>query len=103
SLEIVEQPVGVCGDLEEPLLEILSGDRGVGVPPTASVDHLLVGQDGAALFAPPLRSSGAKGQPTLVQQQEKPLRPAVILRGGGIDFALPVVCASDQLQLSLEV
>ena len=102
-LEVVEQAVGVGGDLEEPLLEVLLGDRRVGVPPAASVDHLLVGQDGAALLAPPLRADGAVGESALEHQQEEPLRPAVVLGGGGIDFARPVVGASDQLQLSLEV
>jgi hypothetical protein len=103
ALEVVEQAVGVGGDLEKPLLEILPGDRRIRVPPAAAVDHLFVGQDGAALLAPPLRAGGPKGESALEHQQEEPLGPAIVLGRGRVDFAGPVVGASDQFQLSLEV
>ena len=56
------------------------------------------------LLAPPLRTHRAVGEPALVEhQEEEPLRPAVVFGRRRIDFARPIVGASDQLQLSLEV
>ncbi len=77
-VEVVEQAVGVVGHLEEPLLEILTRDRIVGMTPTTSVDDLLVGQDRAALVAPPLRTHPTIGEAALVQQEKEPLRPLVV-------------------------
>ena len=44
-VEVVEQPVGVVGDLEEPLLELAQLDLGAAALAVA-VDHLLVGEHG---------------------------------------------------------
>ncbi len=102
-IEIGEQSIRVVGDLDVPLLEVFLADRIVGVPPAASVDDLFVGEDRAALVAPPLRSGRAVGQAALVEHQEEPLRPLVILRRRRIDLARPVVRASGDCQLALEV
>ena len=44
-LHVVEQAVGVVGDLEEPLLELLDLDQ-VAAALAAAVDHLLVREHG---------------------------------------------------------
>ncbi len=103
AVEIGEQAIGVVGDLDVPLLEIFLGDGIVRVPPAASVDHLLVGENGLALVAPPLRAVGAVGEAALQEHQEEPLGPSVVLRRRRIDFARPVVRASGDRQLALEV
>src|SRR5208282_5114464 len=46
AVQIGEQAVGILGDPDVPLLEVLLADRIVGMPPTASVDDLFVGEDG---------------------------------------------------------
>jgi hypothetical protein len=103
GVEVFDQAVGVRGNFEVPLLELLFGNRRVRVTPAASVDHLLVGENRQALFTPPLRADRAVGQAAIVQQQEKPLRPLVVLGRGRIDLARPVVSASGNLELTLEV
>src|SRR6202023_720079 len=69
----------------------------------ASVDDLFVGEHGAALVTPPLRAVCAVGEAALEEHQEEPLRPLVILWRRRIDLARPVVGASGDYQLALEV
>ena len=89
QLEVLQQPVGVVGDLEEPLLELADHDRRAAAL-AASVDHLLVGQHGLVLRAPLDRRALAVREPALEQLQEDPLRPAVVLRLVGAELAPPV-------------
>src|SRR5918992_5702053 len=49
--EVVQQPVRVVGDLEEPLSEVAFRNRRP-APLTLAGDHLLVGQDGLVVWAP---------------------------------------------------
>ena len=79
SVEVLQQPVGVVGDLEEPLLELLHDDRRAAAL-AAPVDHLLVRQHGLVLRAPLDRRALAVGEPALEQLQEDPLGPAVVAR-----------------------
>ncbi len=78
-VHVIEQPVGVVGDLEVPLVQRLLGDGGAAAL-TGTVDHLFVGQHGLVLRAPVDRGILAVGQSALVEALEEPLRPAVILR-----------------------
>ncbi len=103
AVEIGEQAVGVVGDLDVPLLEIFLGDGIVSVPPTASVDDLLVGENRLAFVAPPLRAVRAVGESALQEHQEEPLGPLVVLGRRRIDLARPIVSASGDRQLALEV
>ena len=76
ELHLVEQVVGVVGDLEEPLRQILRLDLR-SAPLAAPVDHLLVREHGLILLRAPLDGRLAPvGQPTLEEPQEQPLRPA---------------------------
>src|SRR5258708_36095560 len=73
------------------------------MPPAASVDDLFVGENRLAFVAPPLRSRRAIRKSTLQEEQEEPLRPAVVLRRRRIDLALPIVGTSGNCELTFEV
>ena len=88
-VEVVEQAVGVVGDAEEPLLELLGLDLGAAAL-AAPVDDLLVGQDRLVVRAPLDRGLLAVGQPVLEELQEDPLRPAVVARLVRAELARPV-------------
>ncbi len=79
--EVVEEPVGVVGDLEEPLLELLLLDEGAAALAMA-VDDLLVGEDGGVDWAPLDGRLGAVCEVALEEAEEEPLGPAVVLRVG---------------------
>ena len=79
--EVVEQALGVVGDAEVPLLEVDLGDLAAAAPAAALLD-LLVGEDRLVSGAPPLLAGAAEGQAALVEQQEEPLGPAVVVGPG---------------------
>ena len=87
--DVVEQPVGVVGDLEEPLLEVPLLDQGAAALAMA-VDHLLVGEDGLVDRAPLDGSLRPVGEAALEHAQEDPLRPPVVRRVAGGELARPV-------------
>ena len=64
AVEVLEQPVRVLGDAEEPLLE-LARLHGGAAALAAAVDHLLVGEHGLVLRAPVHRRLAPVGQPAL--------------------------------------
>ena len=100
-LEVVQQPVGVGRDLEEPLLQRARLDLGAAAL-AAAVDDLLVGQHRLVVGTPVDGRALAVGQAGLVQAQEDPLRPAVVLRLGGRELAVPVDRPSHPLHLAAD-
>ena len=88
-VHLVEQLVGVVGDLEEPLRQALRLDLGAAAL-AAAVDHLLVREHGLVLRAPLDGRLAAVREPALEEPEEEPLRPAVVLGLGGRDLARPV-------------
>ena len=89
QLEVVEQPLRVLGDPEEPLLELTQLDEraaALAVP----VDHLLVGEHRLVLGTPVDGRLLAVREPALVELQEDPLRPAVVAGLVGAELARPV-------------
>ena len=100
--QVVEQPVGVVGDAEEPLLELARLDRRAAAL-AAAVDHLLVGQHRRVLRAPVDRGLLAVGQPALEEAQEQPLRPAVVARVARRELARPVERDAPLAELALEL
>jgi len=66
--------------------------------PTGPLLHLLVGKAGLAGRAPVDGCDGAVRETPLVEQEEDPLRPAVVVRATRIDLASPVVAAPCLLQ-----
>ena len=89
-VEILEETLGVLGDLEHPLAHGLADDRMVAAL-GASVNDLLVRQDRTEGGTPVHRHFGNIGEALLVELLEDPLRPLVVLRIRRIDLAVPVV------------
>ena len=100
-----QQPVGVLGDLEIPLRQQPPDHFGA-APFAMAADHLLVGQDGLVDRAPVDIAVFAVGQSPLVEAQEQPLVPAVILRVGRVQPPRPVErhrIAAERGRLRLDV
>ena len=95
-VQVVQQLLGVVGDLEVPLGQLALGDL-VAAALAAAVDDLLVGQHGLVEGAPVDRAVLAVGQATLTQLQEQPLGPAVVLGVGGVEGARPVEADAELL------
>ena len=100
-VQIVDQAVGVGGDLQHPLALVLL-HNGAAAALADAVDNLLVGQndlaagavvDGGLLFV---------GQTLFEQLDEDPLGPLIILGVGGVDLTIPVEGEAQRLQLALE-
>ena len=100
--EVVQQAIGVIGDPEEPLLEVALDDQGA-APLAMPVDHLLVREHRLVLGAPLHRRLGAVGEAALVQAQEDPLGPAVVLGLAGGDLTPPVDRDAPGVELLAEV
>ena len=101
-LQVVDQRVGVLGDLEEPLLEPARLDLG----PTAlaaAVDHLLVRQHGLVVRAPVDGRLLAVRETLLEELEEEPLRPAVVLGLVGGRLARPVDRPAEAAHLAADV
>ena len=95
---VVEQPVGVVGDLEHPLLEVPRFDL-VAAALAAAVDHLLVREHGL-VEGTPLDGRGLAVREALLEQlQEQPLRPAVVLGLVGRELTRPVERPAHPLHL----
>jgi hypothetical protein len=88
-IEVVEQPVGVIGDPEVPLRELLLDDLGA-APLAVAVDDLLVGQHGLVVRTPVDRALLAVRQAPLVELLEQPLVPAVVLGVARVQHTRPV-------------
>ena len=99
-VQVVEQPVGVGGDLEEPLVEVFLGGLGA-APPANAVDDLFVGQHSVVLRAPVDRSQLLVSKTTLQELEEEPLRPPVVIRVAGGHLAVPGIHHAHQIELVL--
>ena len=100
QLQIVQQTLGIVGDLEEPLLEVALFDLHVRVAPATAIDDLFVGEHGFVHRAPVHRRHRAIREPALVEEQKEPLRPPVVIRHARGDLAIPVVQDPQHLQLA---
>ncbi len=89
-VQVIQQTVGVVGDLEVPLRQLLLDDLGPAAL-AAAVDDLLVGQDRLVVGAPVDRALLAVGQAPLEEQLEQPLIPVVVLRIARVQDPRPVV------------
>ena len=95
-VQVVQQLLGVVGDLEVPLRQLALGHLGAAAL-AVTVDDLLVGQHGLVDRAPVDRALLAVGQPALAEAQEQPLGPAVVVRVGGVQGAAPVEAGAELL------
>ena len=98
--EIVEEALGIGGDLEEPLLQLLLCRLGAAAPAHA-VDDLLVGEHGVVFGTPIDRGLLFVGEPTFEELQEQPLGPAVVIVIAGRHLAVPGVEHPHQVELML--
>ena len=89
-LQVVEQLLGVLGDLVVPLLKIALLGLGAAAPALALGD-LLVGQNGLAGGAPVDRVLLAIDQALFPQLLKDPLTPAVVVGAAGLDYAIQIV------------
>ena len=96
-VQVVQQLLGVVGDLEVPLRQLALGHLGTAALAVA-VDDLLVGQHRLVLRAPVDRAVLAVGQALLAELQEQPLRPAVVRRVAGVEPAGPVEAHAEVLE-----
>ncbi len=104
-LHVVQQAVGIVGDLEVPLVELALGDFRLATLALA-VDDLLVGEHRLVLGAPVDEGVLAVGKPTFEEAQEQPLGPAVVLLVRGVEPPGPVeaeAVALERRHLGLDV
>ena len=78
-VEVPQQPLGVVGDAQEPLLQLADFDLRAAAL-AAAVHDLLVGEHRLVVGAPLHRRLLAVGEAGVQQLQEDPLRPAVVAR-----------------------
>ncbi len=100
-IEVPEQPLGVVGNAQEPLLELAHLDLGA-TALAAAVEHLLVGEHRLISRAPLDRGLLAVGKSRAQQLQEDPLRPAVVARFVRGQLARPVDRDAPGTELPLE-
>src|SRR2546429_213193 len=93
-----QQLLGVSRDPEEPLLQLLLDHHAL-APPAAAFLHLLVGEHGLAARAPVHRGPLLVRETLLVELEEEPLVPCVVVRLARRDLAAPVVGEPQALQL----
>ncbi len=79
QIEVVEQALGVLGDLEHPLPHQAPLDRVSGLDIGAVLD-LLVGEHGAQGRTPVDRDVRHVGEALFIELEEDPLRPTVVVR-----------------------
>ena len=101
-VQIVQQLFSVGGDFDKPLRNFFLFHRRV-TTPAATVLHLFVGQYGLVIRAPVHGRSFFIHQAFVIQLGEKPLFPAVIFRGTGRQFTIPIVRKTQHLQLTFHV
>ncbi len=98
-LDVVEQTIGIVGDLEEPLGKVLLDDGCVATL-AETVDYLFVGQNRLILGTPIDRRLGLVGQTTLVELEDEPLVPAIEIGLMGCELSIPVVHRPELSDLS---
>ena len=95
----IEQFIGVRGDFEEPLIEVLVRYLTSASFANAAL-RLLVGKHGVAGRTPVYGCFLAVGESFFVELKEHPLRPLVVVGHTGFDFVVPIVHCADALELS---
>ena len=98
QLHLVQEPVCVCGDAEEPLLQVLRLDESAAAL-AVPVDHLLVREHRLVVRTPLDGHVLAVREAAFEEPQEEPLRPAVVLRLVRREDAVPVDRPAEPLHL----
>ena len=102
KIQIVSQTVCVFRDAQHPLALFLADDRRAAALAHA-LDDLFVGKHALAARTPVDGHGGLVGEAMLVHLQEDPLRPAVIIRVGRVDDAVPIKAVAEHLELAGEI
>ena len=89
-LQVIEQLLGVVGDLVVPLLEVTLLGLGAATPALA-LGHLLVGQNGLAGGAPVDRVLLAVDQTLFPHLFKDPLTPAIVVGATGLNGTIQIV------------
>src|SRR3989440_5333496 len=79
----VQQFFGIIGNSEQPLVDLFANDGGAAAFAGAVRQYLLVCQRGVTAWTPVCRGFGTIGQPVLIELQEQPLRPFIVVRQAG--------------------
>ena len=88
--QVVEQLVGVGGDLQEPLAQLALLHEGSRAPGPSLAVHLFIGEHRLIDRVPVHRGVLLVGQAGLQELQEQPLGPAVVIGVAGGQFPIPV-------------
>ena len=97
-VQVVDEALGVLGDLEHPLALLLA-DNGAAAALTDALDNLLVCQYALAGGTPVDGHGGLVGQTLLVELEKNPLGPFVVFRVGGVHDAVPVKAEAQHFEL----
>ena len=103
GLEVVEEHLRVVGDPEEPLLHDARLDHRATALARPVGEHLLVRDHGLVVRAPLDGRALPVREPALVELQELPLLPAVVLDVVGRERAVPVVGPADPAHRARDV
>ena len=101
-VQVVNQALGILGDLQHPLALLLTDDLAAAALADA-VDHFLVGQHALAAGTPVDGHGGLIGKAPLEHLLEDPLGPLVVAGVGGVDAAVPIETVAQHFQLAGEV
>ena len=101
-LHRLEELVSVIRDPEKPLFELFGNHFGI-APPTAPIDHLLVGKHGSVDGTPIHSRLFSVGEVLLPHLDEEPLIPPVVLRVARRKLPLPCVRKAQPSELGLHV
>ena len=102
AFQILQQAVGVGGDLQHPLPYFFTFDRGFAALTAALVDFFV--SQACFTFGTPVDGHGGLVSQALFEKpQEDPLCPAVIVGGSCIEFLVPVIAETQRVYLPLEI
>src|SRR6266566_5602217 len=96
----IQQLFSIVGDPHQPLVDIFANHGGATAFTGTVRQHLLICQGRVAAWTPVGRSLCTIGQAMLIELQEQPLRPFIIVGQAGDDFALPVPPGTHRTQLT---
>ena len=100
-VQSVDQTVCIGGDLQHPLA-LFTMDNRRATAFTDAIDDLFVGKDDLTAGTPVNVHFLFVSKTMLVQLEEDPLSPFIIIRVGGIDLTVPVKRKSQRFQLRFE-
>ena len=102
EFQIVQQPLGIIGDLEEPLGEIFLFHFGMAAF-AAAIHNLFVGENRGTGRAPVHRGFLFVGQTVFVELEKDPLGIFIVIGETSRHFTVPVVADTESLELAAHI